>query len=304
MGSSITSGSNRANEAVIKALDSPLLNDNKIEGSKNVLLLIVSGTEEITIDEIGEINEYIQNETGNSANIIMGVGEDLELGNNISVTVIATGFGEIQVQSVRPVHNSNYVSSVYNFNDKDFNFKYLEYQNLNFNPTQFQSNLISVLTFHVYMILGLDADTFELNGGDIHYKQARDIANYSQQGNVPGWAPPKGGDQTRRVLIDNVLSKTYQEYRTALYNYHRLGLDVMSSDTKEAKTKIANALLGFEALHKRRPNSFLVRTFFDAKSDEIADVFSAGPNVKITELVSVLNRVAPMHSKKWGTIKF
>ena len=94
MGSSLASGSNRANEAVIKALDSPLLNDNKIEGSKNVLLLIVSGAEEITIDEIGEINEHIQNETGNNANIIMGVGEDLELGNNISVTVIATGFGD------------------------------------------------------------------------------------------------------------------------------------------------------------------------------------------------------------------
>ncbi len=100
MGSSIASGSNRANEAVIKAIDSPLLNDNKIEGSKNVLLLIVSGAEEITIDEIGEINEYIQNETGNSANIIMGVGEDLELGNNISVTVIATGFGDDKQNSL------------------------------------------------------------------------------------------------------------------------------------------------------------------------------------------------------------
>ena len=100
MGSSIASGSNRANEAVIKALDSPLLNDNKIEGSKNVLLLIISGSDEITIDEIGEINEHIQNETGNSANIIMGVGEDIELGNNISVTVIATGFGDEKQQSL------------------------------------------------------------------------------------------------------------------------------------------------------------------------------------------------------------
>ena len=100
MGSSTASGSNRANEAVIKALDSPLLNDNKIEGSKNVLLLIISGSDEITIDEIGEINEHIQNETGNSANIIMGVGEDLELGNNISVTVIATGFGDEKQQSL------------------------------------------------------------------------------------------------------------------------------------------------------------------------------------------------------------
>ncbi len=100
MGSSTASGSNRANEAVIRALDSPLLNDNKIEGSKNVLLLIVSGAEEITIDEIGEINEYIQNETGNSANIIMGVGEDLDLGNKISVTVIATGFGDDKQNSL------------------------------------------------------------------------------------------------------------------------------------------------------------------------------------------------------------
>jgi cell division protein FtsZ len=100
MGSSTASGSNRANEAVINALDSPLLNDNKIEGSKNVLLLIVSGAEEITIDEIGEINEYIQNETGNSANIIMGVGEDLDLGNKISVTVIATGFGDEKQNSL------------------------------------------------------------------------------------------------------------------------------------------------------------------------------------------------------------
>ncbi len=100
MGSSTASGSNRANEAVVKALDSPLLNDNKIEGSKNVLLLIISGSDEITIDEIGEINEHIQNETGNSANIIMGVGEDLDLGNNISVTVIATGFGDEKQQSL------------------------------------------------------------------------------------------------------------------------------------------------------------------------------------------------------------
>ena len=96
MGSATSSGSNRANDAVIKALDSPLLNDNKIDGSKNVLLLIVSGSDEITIDEIGEINEYVQKETGNTANIIMGVGEDQELGNNISVTVIATGFAEDQ----------------------------------------------------------------------------------------------------------------------------------------------------------------------------------------------------------------
>lgn len=92
MGSSIASGQDRAQDAIRKALDSPLLNDNKITGAKNVLLLIVSGEQEITIDEIGEINDHIQNEAGHGANIIMGVGEDETLQESISVTIIATGF--------------------------------------------------------------------------------------------------------------------------------------------------------------------------------------------------------------------
>ena len=210
----------------------------------------------------------------------------------------------IQVQSARPVFNSSYSTSVYNFNDKNFNFNYLEYQNLNFNSSQFESNLISVIGFHVYMILGMDADTFELNGGQNYYEQARDIANYSQRGNLKGWEPPMGGDQTRRVLIDNVMSNTYSEFRSALYTYHRTGLDIMASDSKAAKNVISKAIVNFQSLNKRRPNSLLVRTFFDAKADEITDIFSSGPKVKITDLVSVLNKVAPIHSKKWQKIKF
>src|SRR5690606_7777895 len=92
MGSALASGKSRAQDAIRKALDSPLLNDNKITGAKNVLLLIVSGSQEITIDEIGEINDHIQTEAGHGANIIMGVGEDGNLGEAIGVTVIATGF--------------------------------------------------------------------------------------------------------------------------------------------------------------------------------------------------------------------
>ena len=100
MGSASSSGTNRAQEAIVKALDSPLLNDNKITGCQNVLLLIVSGSDEITIDEIGEINDYIQTEAGNHTNIIMGVGEDESLGDEISVTVIATGFGQEQQNEI------------------------------------------------------------------------------------------------------------------------------------------------------------------------------------------------------------
>ncbi|MDE3743666.1 cell division protein FtsZ [Maribacter polysaccharolyticus] len=100
MGSAMASGSSRANEAIMKALDSPLLNDNKISGAKNVLLLIVSGSQEITIDEIGEINDHIQTEAGFGANIIMGVGEDESLGEAIAVTVIATGFNVDQQDDI------------------------------------------------------------------------------------------------------------------------------------------------------------------------------------------------------------
>jgi cell division protein FtsZ len=100
MGSATASGGSRAQDAITKALDSPLLNDNKISGAKNVLLLIVSGTEEITLDEIGEINEHIQNEAGHGANIIMGVGEDDSLEDAVSVTIIATGFNAEQQNEI------------------------------------------------------------------------------------------------------------------------------------------------------------------------------------------------------------
>jgi cell division protein FtsZ len=100
MGSGSASGTNRAHDAIINALDSPLLNDNKITGCKNVLLLIVSGNEEITIDEIGEINDFIQTEAGNNTNIIMGIGEDQNLESSVSVTIIATGFGVDQQHQI------------------------------------------------------------------------------------------------------------------------------------------------------------------------------------------------------------
>ncbi|MFV0540467.1 MAG: cell division protein FtsZ [Aestuariibaculum sp.] len=112
MGAAMAAGQNRANEAIIKALDSPLLNDNKITGAKNVLLLIVSGTQEITIDEIGEINDHIQNEAGHGANIIMGVGEDESLEESISVTIIATGFNVEQQDEISNTETKKVVHSL------------------------------------------------------------------------------------------------------------------------------------------------------------------------------------------------
>ena len=211
--------------------------------------------------------------------------------------------GTLQVKSSRPVFGSSYSTPLYNFNDKDFSFRYLEFQNLIFNPNQFESNLVSILAFHIYVMLGLDADSFSVKDGEDYFKQAQTIASYSQQENFKGWKIADGL-QNRFVLIDNILSNTYKEFRDVMYKYHRTGLDVMSDKPKEGKEKVAAALMQFKTLNSRRPNSFILRTFFDAKSDEIENAFSSGPNVKISELKDLLQKIAPNFSGKWQNIKF
>ncbi|RED38544.1 uncharacterized protein DUF4835 [Winogradskyella eximia] len=209
----------------------------------------------------------------------------------------------LQVSSSRPVFNSSYNSPVYNYNDKDFNFQYLEFQNLIFNESQFESNLVSVLAFHVYMILGIDADTFELKGGDKYFKQAQTIASYSQQLNGQGWKL-EDGLQSRFALIDNLMSPSYKDMRSAMYNYHIGGLDIMNENTKDGKNKIITVLNELQKVHRVRPNSFLMRVFFDAKADEIMDILSGGPSVNIAEATEILNRIAPMYSQKWRNIRY
>ncbi len=232
--------------------------------------------------------------------------EKIECSMNIIITDYNSDKFEatIQVQSSRPVFNSSYSTPVYNFNDKNFNFEYLEFQNLLYNANQFESNLVSVLAFHVYMILGLDADTFSPNGGDEYFQQAQTILNYSQQGNnYKGWKL-EDGLQTRFTLIDNILSPTYKEFRNVMYDYHINGLDVMADNAKGGKEKIASVLNDLNTMNQRRPNSFLLRVFFDAKGDEIADIFSGGPNVNVTTVIDVLNRIAPTYASKWRNISF
>lgn len=209
----------------------------------------------------------------------------------------------IQVSSSRPIFNSTYSSPVYNYNDRNFNFEYLEFQNLVFNESQFESNLISVLSFHVYMILGMDADTFELNGGDEYFSQAQTIASYSQQLNGQGWKL-EDGLQSRFALIDNIMSPSFKDMRLAMYKYHINGLDIMNEGVKEGKSEVIAVLDDLQKVHRVRPNSFLMRVFFDAKADEIMDILSGGPSVNITNAMDILNRIAPMHSQKWRNIKY
>jgi hypothetical protein len=211
--------------------------------------------------------------------------------------------GSVQVQSSRPVFGSTYTTPIYNINDKDFSFRYLEFQNLIYNENQYESNLISVLAFHINMVLGLDAESFSKEGGNTYFKQAQRIVNYSQQENYKGWKL-EDGLQSKFALIDNILSPTFSDFRTVMYNYHRKGMDIMSTNNKDAKNEIALSLAYFRKMNANRPNSYLARVFFDAKAEEIEQIFSAGPKVDITSLIDLLNRVAPTHASKWRNIKY
>jgi hypothetical protein len=220
------------------------------------------------------------------------------ISSNNSDQFVAT----IQVQSSRVIHNSTYASPVFNFNDKDFSFRYTEFENLIFNPAEFESNLISVVSFYSYMILGMDADSFMPMAGDSYFETAQNIANVAQQSGNRGWSP-SDGNQSRYFLITDLVSPTYSEVRQSAYMYHS-GLDMMPNDLKAAKEKIKSSLLNLGKLNAIKPNAFLTRVFFDAKSDEIVSIFSGGPSISITDLVEVLNKTSPLNSSKWAMIKY
>ena len=210
--------------------------------------------------------------------------------------------GTVQVQSSRPIFNSSYSSPVFNFNDKDFNFRYVEFENLIYNPNAFDSNLVAVIAYYCHVILGLDADSFVENSGTPFLDAAQNIASMAQQSGYKGWSQSEG-NQNRYFLISDLLSPTFKEIRSASYQYHS-ALDGMTADLKMAKEKVKSAVIGLKNVHSVRPNAFLTRVFFDAKSDEIVSIFSGGPSISITDLVDNLNRVSPMNSSKWSTIKY
>lgn len=225
---------------------------------------------------------------------------------SIYITVSANNSDQfvatIQVQSSRPVFNSSYTSPVLNYNDKDFSFRYTEFENLIFNPASFDSNLVSVLSFYSYMILGMDADTFVMESGNPYFETAQDILIVAQQGGSKGWKQADG-NQNRYFLINDILSPAFKQVRQTMFDYHA-GFDLMTQDLKTSKEKIKGSLIDLSKLNASRPNAFLTRVFFDAKSDEILAVFSGGPSIAISDLVDNLNKISPLNSSKWALMHY
>lgn len=210
--------------------------------------------------------------------------------------------GHIQIQSSRPVYKSSYVSPVFNFKDDNISFQYIEFQPLIFNENTFESNLVSVITYYINIILGMDADTFALNGGAQFFKNAQNVVVQAQQSGYKGWNQ-NDGNNTRFTLIDNILSPTYSLFRELLYVYHLKGLDLLSTNQQNAKMQIANAIGMLKSIYNNRPNAFLLRIFMDSKADEIVAIFSDGPQFDATKLKEDLIRISPLNASKWNEIE-
>ncbi len=248
------------------------------------------------------LEEYINNNKFTNTEYLPQERIDCNFFINVTAYNDTSFDASIQIQASRPVYNSGYKSSIVNFNDKDFSFEYVEFQPFDFNVESDQGNLLAVINYYLYTVLGLDADSFKKNSGTIHFQRAKQIVNIAQTGGFPGWQQ-SNDTQSRYRYNDDLLSGVFKGYREAFYNYHSKGLDLMVSDTKEAKKIIISSIEELRLINNKRPNSYVLRTFFDAKNNEITRILSGGPRVNIDNTIQTLKSIAPTYAQDWLSIK-
>lgn len=207
---------------------------------------------------------------------------------------------KLQISYSRPIYNSGYSSPVLVHQDNDFNFEYVEYERLEFNPNSFTSNLTSVLAYYAYIILGYDQDTYGLKSGSKHFQMAQRIVGNSQDQGFSGWGS-FDANRNRYWLVDNLNSPAFDNFRSCLYMYHRQGLDLMHKQAQmaTAKKNIKNALISLKKVNDQRRNSMVLAMWFDAKKIEIIDIFSGGASISLNQLKTVLAELDPANSSDY-----
>jgi hypothetical protein len=181
----------------------------------------------------------------------------------------------VQVQSARPIFNSNYTSLLLNFADRDWEFEYIESQPLEYNDNTYMTNLTSMLAFYAYLIIGMDYDSFSELGGTPHFQRALNVVNNAQSSGRPGWQS-LSGNRNRYWIIENLLNPQMTDLRKSSYNYHRIGLDTFDKDPDKSREIILKGLKDLKKVRDINPNAILVISFFDAKSKELTNIFSSG----------------------------
>lgn len=210
----------------------------------------------------------------------------------------------IQVQSRRPIYNTSYHSVLFNFKDTDFKFKFDEFEQLEFNESVFTSNLISVLSYYAYVIIGLDFDSFSLEGGTEYFEKADRIVSNAQSSNLAGWKAFEQNKKNRYWLIENILNRGYQPLRECYYQYHRQGLDVMEKEATQGRNEILNCLELLQKVHRNKPDNYLtfMQIFFDAKNSELVDIFTDAYDNEKARAVNILSEVNPTNASRYEQI--
>jgi hypothetical protein len=209
--------------------------------------------------------------------------------------------GSIQVQARRPVFNSSYETILLNIKDNDFHAKYVEYQTLEFNETSNKDNLTNILAYYAYIVLGMDYDSFSPEGGTEFFQKAQSIVNNSQNAAQKGWKAYES-ERNRYWLVENILNKSYSGFRSCTYQYHRMGLDLMADKAPEGRSAIAESLKSIQKVFRARPSLYILQVFFDAKSDELVNVFSNSFPDERNRVSVILNECDPSNGTKYEKI--
>lgn len=208
----------------------------------------------------------------------------------------------IQIQSRRPIYKSSYFSPTVNYIDENFSFKFQQFQQLDFNLNTFSNNLTSVLAFYAYVVLANDYDTYSNLGGTEYFQKAQLIVSNAQSTGDAGWKSFES-NKNRYWIVENALQPVFQPIRECMYKYHRLGLDIMNEKANEGRKEILKSTELLLGVYKNRPASFIMELFFNAKSDELVNIFSKGFPDEKAKIVETLTTVDPANSTKYFKIQ-
>lgn len=210
--------------------------------------------------------------------------------------------GSLQVQVSRPVFNSSYNTTVFNFQDDDITFAFSRNSVLIYAPNQFRDNLTSILAFYAYFIIGMDYDSFSPKGGTAYFTEAQQIVTNAQSSGAQGWRSNEKSKNNRYWLIDNVLHELFTPLRECNYEYHRNGLDQLYDDPVAARKAVFDALNKLSKVSSTRPNSVNLLNFVQSKSTELKNMYAEAEVPEKNEIVNLLKRIDPTNSSKYQQI--
>lgn len=208
-----------------------------------------------------------------------------------------------QIQSSRPVFNTGYNSVLLNQKDDQWQFEYIDFQPMDFVEGSYSSNLTSLIAYYIFVVLGMDADSFKKEGGTAYYNRAYNIMLAAQQRGIPGWQVTDAGNKNRYWLVENLLNDRFKPVREAYYIYHIKGMDVMSKDIEEARLEITNALQLIQKSWKVMPNSMLLKVWFNAKVDEIVNIYCKALTSDKNKVIEILKESDPANANKYDGIR-